>query len=80
MSIGEFQNRPGLGTGAKRASDQDLSESGGLGCTEGKENGYERSAVTREDRSDLAANPPHNILKPQRPRLTRQFAPSSQQH
>jgi hypothetical protein len=39
MSIGEFQNRPGLGTGAKRASDQDLSESGGLGCTEGKENG-----------------------------------------
>jgi len=40
------------------------------GRTEGKENGYKRSADARKDRSDLAANPPHNVLEPQGPWLT----------
>ena len=30
--------------------------------------------------SDLAADPTHDILKPQRPRLARQFAPCPQHH
>lgn len=47
-SIGEFQNRPVLGTGAKRASYQDCAPSEGMKNALGKRNRDSIDALTQE--------------------------------